>query len=111
MTTKPRKRATPAKVKAAAATTVTAAGALTSTGSLSNPKNGDVLTYTITVTGAQGSISFPPILIAGISVPVSGGPLTFNLPEVDAGPLVSGATCTFVQSPSNPRVYTATFGQ
>jgi hypothetical protein len=86
---------------------VTASATLTSSGSLSAWKSGDVLTYTVAVTGDQGVVTPAEISVAGISVPVAGGPWTFTLPETFAPPTVTGMVLTFIPT-VDPHVYKAT---
>ena len=94
--------------------TVTATATLTSTGSLTAPKLGDVFTYTVTVTGDthNASIAAGGFNDNGQDVPVSGGPWSWTIHDAEqfTAPVVTGVTLTkpFTQT-ADPHVWVATY--
>lgn len=90
--------------------TVSATATLTSSGDLNNPKTGDVLTYTVTVTGDTYEVDPGQLTVAGTVVKVVGGPWTGKLPETFGAPTVAGLNLAapFTQVAGKPNVWTAT---
>lgn len=92
---------------------VSASATLTSSGSLTAPKSGDVLTMTYTITGdtvtgqvtSAGTVSIE----GGAPIPVTFSPQTLSYvePESISGPVVTGLP-PFVQSATQPHVWTVT---
>jgi hypothetical protein len=94
--------------------TVTATATLTSSGSLTAPKLGDVLTYTVTVVGDTHNASIAPgsFTDQGQTIPVDGGPWTWTIHDVEqfGPPTVSGVTLSkpFTQT-ADPHIWVATY--
>jgi hypothetical protein len=92
---------------------VTATATLTSSGSLTAPLVGDVLTYTVTVTGDTHNASVAPGTFTdqGQTIPVGGGPWTWVIHDAEqfGAPVVSGVTLAkpFTQT-ADPHVFVAT---
>lgn len=90
--------------------TVSATFAVTSTGSVSAPKPGDVLTATYTISGDGFTIGPGPVTLESVSVPVTGSVSgTLSGEETIGAPVVTNLVLTkpFVQQ-ADPHVYVAT---
>jgi hypothetical protein len=93
----------------------TATATLTSTGSLTAPKPGDVLDYRVVFSGDTHTLSITPGSVTdnGQPVTVTGGPWTFTVvdPETVGPPNVAGGTLSkpFAQDPTDPRHWQGTF--
>ncbi len=100
--------------------TITATATLTSSGSLTAPKLGDVLDYRVAISGEQAfglSIAPSPVTVTPpggtpVTVTPAGGPWTITIPDAESipGPVVTGGSLTkpFAQDPADPHHWSAT---
>lgn len=96
---------------------VTATATLTTTGSITAPRKGDVLDYRVTIGGDVDTITVTPSPITyqpSVGNPVTltpvGGPWTFVIQDVESIPaptVVGPLSQSFTQDPADPHHYSA----